>query len=99
MNVFILTIIYTWPGLLLALYVGLLSQNSFRFGLAVSMLAYFAGALLLLRCPRCKALTWTRRWAKGQRGFFNQRAAFLPPRCCSLCNLNYTRSYFWKKYR
>lgn len=45
----------------------------------------------VLRCPRCRAASWTRRFIKGRRGFFNQYQGLTPPQDCSICGLDLTQ--------
>lgn len=55
--------------------------------LAIIFVIFF-WRFIFLRCPRCKSLSWTRRFVKGRRGLLNQYAGFSIPEQCELCGLN-----------
>ena len=68
-------------------------------GLAIFALAYILWRFLLLRCPRCRSLTWTRRFAKGKRGFFNQYLGLSNPERCNLCGLHLRSHSLWESIK
>lgn len=61
--------------------------------------AYIAWRFVVLRCPRCRAPTWTRRFAKGHRGFLNQYVGLTNPEGCNLCGLDLRRHSVWQRIK
>ena len=71
---------------------GLLSSSLPMTGVMIAFIAYgFLGPVALLRCPKCGSPTWTYRWERGRRGFFNQYVLPLPPMKCSYCEISFLR--------
>lgn len=66
------------------------------FGIAAVLFALW-WRWFILRCPRCRASSWTRRFLKGRRGFFNEYQSFTPPKDCSLCGLDLTQHSLGKR--
>ncbi len=51
--------------------------------------------LFVLRCPRCWAFSWTRRWVKGRVGFLFQYTVI--PNACHCCGLDFRKHRLWEK--
>ena len=51
---------------------------------------------VILRYPRCKSRTYTRRFVRARGILFNEYITLMPPKMCSLCGLDFRKNYFWK---